>query len=331
MRSIRKDDCGVLVLSHREDIDGIASAALVKLKYGVPDSNIFYSDYTERMLRSVYNGIARLNPISPTLFITDLNANDHLIPVLRDIMTLVRRRGGKVIWIDHHPWSTKCTAALVPLCASVIAGESRMCATELIMRRLKMHGPFLTRLAMLVRCSDFDIRPRSRKDAELVRAYGFGISYYNMLCSESVGDKKIRSLASSIADGKFTNRDLLRSASTFKRISRQRIIAMKGDLHILGDICVGFSKSVTYREACTAMLRATKRSIVIYVNTDNGKTSVVSRGPDITRLAWAFNGGGHPHASGFKLDTEKYRVKSSSGRGLFLRDLAREASRLKIA
>lgn len=321
----------VLVISHREDIDGIASAALLKAKYGIPDSRIFYVDYTERMLEGAYNAIRKLGTRNATLYITDLNANDHLIGVLTKIMHLIKDGGGRVLWLDHHPWSKKSTDALSPLCDTLLNKEGKLCATELVLRRLKLQDRFFSTLALVTHYSDFNLKPRTIEYGRLVHIYGFGISYYNMMCAERVCSRRLAELARALTNHRFTDRNLVASATLFERLARQRTAVMLKDLrYVGGSIAVGFSRSITYREACTAVLRKSGRPVAVYVNIDSGRTSITSEKPDVTALAWAFGGGGHPHASGFGLDTKVYNVKTEVGRAKFLAALQKKSAELGV-
>ena len=94
----------VCVMSHASDIDGVGSAALIRMRYGVPLKRIFFADYSTESLDYVDSKLKPLYGSGITLFITDLGTNESLVAEYRSIIDAVRKGGGRVIWFDHHPW-----------------------------------------------------------------------------------------------------------------------------------------------------------------------------------------------------------------------------------
>ena len=62
-----------IVISHSDDLDGIASGALVRMKYGVPLDRIFYTDYTKAGLVNMAKHVRKLDLKEVDLFVLDLN------------------------------------------------------------------------------------------------------------------------------------------------------------------------------------------------------------------------------------------------------------------
>ena len=128
----------IFSLTHANDIDGLGSAALLKIAYGMSSENIFFTDYSaEGLSYSIKKLSERIGKRSITLFMTDLGMNDYLIDTYRKIIMKVKRQGGKVFWFDHHVWSPSQIEKIASICDVAIIGEnSRYCATEITYRNL---------------------------------------------------------------------------------------------------------------------------------------------------------------------------------------------------
>ncbi len=92
------------------------------------------------------------------------------------------------------------------------------------------------------------------------------------------------------------------AAKSYERTNNLRIRALLGGLEVVsGKMAVGFSKEVDSSDACRAMLDRTGADISILIKTGSRTASIRSVKSDMTALAMAFGGGGHPHAAGFEV------------------------------
>ena len=64
----------VFVITHANDLDGIASAALLRMKYNMPLQNLFFTDYSDKWLKYAVSGIERKAKNNGIIFITDLRS-----------------------------------------------------------------------------------------------------------------------------------------------------------------------------------------------------------------------------------------------------------------
>ena len=85
------------------------------------------------------------------------------------------------------------------------------------------------------------------------------------------------------------------------------------------NVAVGFSSRnlVDTNDACAAIMARAHSDVAIFIKTRRRSAGVRSKRNDISKLAMAFGGGGHPHASGFSVP-KKYGLGSERERQLFV-------------
>lgn len=324
----------IFSLTHANDIDGLGSAALLKVAYGMGSENIFFTDYSEEGLSySIKKLSERIGKKSITLFMTDLGMNDYLIDTYRKIIMKVKRQGGKVVWFDHHVWSLSQIKKIASLCDVAIIGEnSRYCATEITYRNLisgKMlskNNKFLRKFVWIVHKSDFNKKPEKRKDYELIGTYAMSIMSYITLGPSEIRDKKLRDIIDVIAAGRFSSPRIVSDGRKFSDRNERLTKIMLKNLYKIGDIAfVGFSPNLQSTLGCGAIMDKTKCDIAIYINTENHTGHLRSRISDTTLLSRRMGGGGHPHASGFPIDRKRFSgFGSDASRKEFVEFLAGE-------
>ena len=319
-----------IVISHANDVDGVGCAALLKMQYGTRDSDIFLIDYSSDALKAVERAIRKARPKSASLFITDLSANDEKVGLFLSIIGTIRKGGGKVFWFDHHPWTKNAAKKISKKCDRIICGERDECASEITVRELKLKGRFVDAFKRICHYSDFNLKPRDRRTASLIKTYALGIASYNIM-PKAAAQRRLKELAGTLSGGKLTNSDLVKEARKFELISRKRIRTMTKELSLIGGkIAVGFAKSLQSTNACYWIIRESGRDIGIFINLDAKKGNIRSVVSDISPLAAALGGGGHPHASGFSFDPKRYDVKTWRGRMLIMDRIEREAAKLGL-
>ncbi len=319
-----------MVISHCADIDGIGAAAMLLTKYRIRPADIFFIDYSDGALKKVEREIRKRKPRDTNLFITDLGANDSKITTFLSIIKTVKKGGGKIFWFDHHPWSRKAVKAISPECDTIICGERNECASDITIRQLKLRGKFVREFRRVCHISDLALPQRGRRTRRLIKTYAMGIASYNTKSSRE-SQRRLVALAKALAGGRFTNKDVVDEAREFNEISKRRIREMVKDLSLIGGkMAVGFSNSLQSTNACHHIMEKSGRDVGIFINLDAKRGNMRSKKSNITPLAQALGGGGHPHASGFSFDPRRYNVTTRKGRLLLLDRIDREASRLKI-
>ncbi len=291
----------VVVMSHANDMDGIASAALIFRRFNVPPSNLFFSDYSAEALGYAKRRICKMRGID-ALFITDLSLNDSFKPIYAEIIKTVKRLGGRVFWFDHHPWKDDDVKNIGGMCDVAIVGENKKyCATEITAAELGLNDKFARNLLRIVHISDFNLEPRDAHTRSLIGTYALGITYCNTLKSRAAIYKKLRHIVAVIGSGRLSDALLDHDADTFRRTNRERIKKMLTALYVSKGqgIAVGFSKDVQSTEACMEIIRRARVDIGVYVNTESKTGHIRSVRSDSSPLARSLGGNGHPHASGF--------------------------------
>jgi oligoribonuclease NrnB/cAMP/cGMP phosphodiesterase (DHH superfamily) len=319
-----------IVISHCADIDGVGCPALLKMKYEIPRENIFLVDYTKEALMHVQAQIKKRKPKDTNLFISDLSSNDDKVDTFLSIISMIRKGGGKVFWFDHHPWTENAVKRISPKCDTIVCGERDECATEITARQLKLKGKFVADFIDICHQSDFNLHPKDKKKMSLIKTYAIGIASYNIKGS-AAAQNKLKDLADAISAGRFANNDIVKEAKEFDRISKKRIAIMIKDLSLVGGkIAVGFAKSLQSTNACYWVMKASGRDVGIFINLDANRGNIRSVKANISPLAMALGGGGHPHASGFAFSPKKYNTATKKGRLLLLDNIDKEASKLGI-
>ncbi len=321
----------VISLTHATDIDGVGSAALVRIKYGTPLNRIFFTDYNEDMLRHAARGIKGAVRSGTILIIADLAVNDRTLPHFLNIVKTVKRANGRVFWFDHHPWTSKAEKTLAPLCDIAIFGENhRYCGAEITRIELNIKGKFPTTFCRIVHYSDFNIKPPTEKDYRTVGYYALSITSYHLL---QIGERTnaLRHMAEVISSGKLLDGRIKRDADRFRKLNDMEVKKMLSHVYLGKEIALGFAGHIQKTYACMKLIEKTGKDIGIYVNLKDRRGHMRSIRSDVSRLAQRFRGGGHVHAAGFSPDFKKYNhFRKESDRARFLGDLEKTAVRERI-
>ncbi len=299
----------MVVISHSGDIDGIASAFLLKEAFDVPLKNMFFINYGEEDLAHLEREIAKIAKKGKlSVYISDLSADGKSMPTFSRIIDVAKRSGGEVSWFDHHPWGEDSIKKIAARCKIAVVGEnSKYCATEIVYRMFFNREKFLDTLSEVVHYSDFNVKPEDNKIYKIIGYYALGITFYNTSTSRSMIDRKMRSIVSTLEERKLYDRKIVDAAKTFEKINKDRIKKMIKELYLIGGkIAMGFSDDIQSTQACVSIIEASGRDIGVYINTRNGKGHMRSIRSNTSMLAKALGGNGHPHASGFKLDVNEY-------------------------
>lgn len=298
----------VAALSHTSDIDGIGAASLVRMKFHAPLSNIFFTGYSAAEVAEAEAAIRPLYKKRVLLFITDLVPESKAIPVYERIVDGISKGGGAVIFLDHHPWGGEAVQKVAKKCLIAVFGENRqMCATELTRRCLGMDSKFAISFTRLVHHADFYIQLQEKGLSRLLEQYAMHIGGVNMCRSYGTKMKKLRHMVKVISSGRLIDGEISRGAERFALLNEERIGKMLKNLYIIsGKMAVGFSKQVDSTRACMSVIKEAHTSMSVVVNLDHSKASMRSVKPDISRLANAMGGGGHPHAAAFNIDMKRY-------------------------
>ena len=171
----------VAVITHIADIDGVGSAALVRMRFGMPSGNVFFAAHSADEMREVEKGMRRLYSKGVLLFITDLSLRKETAPFFERIIRNVKKGGGGVVVLDHHAWDGAMVERIATKCDFAAFGENRkMCAAELTRSFLGLEGKFVDEFMDMVHHSDFFILNKDKKRQEIEDQWKLCIDYFNM-------------------------------------------------------------------------------------------------------------------------------------------------------
>lgn len=320
----------IAVLTHSADIDGVGAASLIKIKYNLPSSRLFFSGYNKEDILFAEKKMRKFYGKDFTLFITDLSLNDPVIEVWRAIVKKVKAKGGKVYWFDHHPWSKKAIARVAKECEVAIVGENeKYCATEITRIELGLDTPFINEFVRVVHFSDFNLKPRDARSRNLIKAYALSITSFTKSKSGDSIQRSLRHYTDVISGRRFTDEKILSESRKFEKLNNDRIKKMLKEIYLVGSkIAIGFAAGVQSTQGCGAIINATGRDVGIVIDPNAGKGSFRSITSDISGMAAQLGGGGHPHASGFEIDVKKHPLKTKVDRENFVKRIQKIGSTL---
>ncbi len=316
-------------LTHQSDIDGVGSAALIKMNYGLPSKNMFFTDYSVENVTKSATAIKKAAKEGAVLIIADFGLNKLIEDQMSGLIDNIKKKKGSVYWFDHHPWSEEHIRRIASKCDAAIVNENaKFCATEIVRNELMLNSKFCKRFAEIVHHCDFNLMPKEKQKRDLFIAYGMCITSYNQIKNYQKRCDKLRHAAGVIAAGKFSDKMMERDAAKFDKMNKERISDMiKNKLFILDTVAVGFQKRVQATVAGSEIIKKSGKDISIYVNLDNMQGHIRTVKANCTPLAVYLGGGGHPHASGFPVD-KRYNLSKEADRNKFALFIDKKAAEL---
>ncbi|MEM4484910.1 MAG: hypothetical protein QW366_04130 [Sulfolobales archaeon] len=159
----------VAVISHEEDIDGLASATLLLRFYR--ESSIILTNYHKmkwvHAVRKVHDLCRSYKNLE--LFISDLNLKPWMLEKLDKGLEECSEK--KVYWIDHHVWDEESLRLVEKLGYVKTYGDREHTSTELVARFLGVHDEVVEILSELSRDSDYGLfkNPLTEPLTDLIR------------------------------------------------------------------------------------------------------------------------------------------------------------------
>lgn len=191
----------LICISHKEDADGISSAALVRQAFGGDAILVDYPGQMEALNQVV------LDEKLKSLYICDLGLSKKTQDEFIDIMTTLRKNKVAVTYIDHHDIDPNVTKALEKLKVKVIHDVNECTAIQVysaFKSKLNDHASFVATCAAI---TDYmEDRPISSK---LLQIYDrqFALISATVLTYNIVGHQKepdyLLYLVEELADSKF--------------------------------------------------------------------------------------------------------------------------------
>jgi oligoribonuclease NrnB/cAMP/cGMP phosphodiesterase (DHH superfamily) len=323
------DPRNIFSLTHQSDIDGVGSAALIKMRYGIPAKNMFFADYSpENVIRSKQE-ITKAAKDGAVLIIADLGLNEATKQPMLELINNIKNKDGSVYWFDHHMWSDSWIKDVASKCDAAIVNENaEYCATEIVRNELSLNSAFCMRFAQIVHYSDFNLRPKNNAYMKMIIEYATCITSYSQITDYQRRNNKLRHVAEVISTGRLSDSIIRSDAAEFDKVNKTRIKELVSKrLIVLDNVAVGFQKRVNSTLAGSEIIKQSGKDIAVYINTDDLHGHIRTKKADCVKLANYLGGGGHPHAAGFTLK-KKYDFSKESERRKFATLIDRKAKEL---
>src|SRR5918994_3811306 len=114
----------VICLSHREDVDGLSSAALIKAAFKA--KSVILVDYSnlisnlQKLIESLSSSESKSEPVFDRVFICDLGLSKKNEKNFIDILGNLISKGCTVTYIDHHDLSKDVESELKHLGVALV-------------------------------------------------------------------------------------------------------------------------------------------------------------------------------------------------------------------
>ncbi len=317
-----------LVFSHEQDVDGLFSAAVLKMAH--PQSEVILTNHGFENMCVVKDKILSFiqSSDSGTIIISDIAVNrESYLPVF-EALNISKQKGFSNIWIDHHVWAEDMKEIFSPICEMVLYSESEIgnsaskkCATELCIERFTPANAYAKTLGFIAHRTDFPDSPRF----PLPPLTGL-ISYY--LGKKELNHKLYSVILDNVCDGILWNTEMqddmieasheidesitrsINSAiirefdfgpatSVEKEVRKVRVAIAKADSFVSRSILLGKIIDDNGVDLAIAYTQEGKLSFRRGHPGTNGDIQI-----DCSTIASAFGeGGGHPGAAGGFLRT----------------------------
>jgi len=151
---------GVLVFSHEQDVDGLFSAAILKIAF--PDCEFMLTNYGLEKMQAVASKIESFmqdNKAPGTIIIADIGVNEESYSPVLLALQRAKEKGWKNIWVDHHIWLQEPRDKLAQVCEMVISSEEaeemKKCTAELCTEKFAPDSRLARQLASIAHRTDF--------------------------------------------------------------------------------------------------------------------------------------------------------------------------------
>jgi single-stranded DNA-specific DHH superfamily exonuclease len=154
-RSKSKRIPSVFCISHRKDIDGISSAALVK---SFTNAEVVLVDYTD-----LTDALERIKDCRE-LYICDLGLNEKIVPeFLTEVRRLIRE-GTSISYIDHHPINSEVMQHLLHAGVDCVHSLNECTGVQIYLKFQDSLRPNMKALACYAAITDYmDSQPVAKR------------------------------------------------------------------------------------------------------------------------------------------------------------------------
>ncbi len=300
IKRITESPSKCICFTHRRDLDGLGSAAMLVHYLKLPISNVFFSDHENAEMERALATIKEAGIWNGVAIFVDLPINPSMDDIVGSIIGFLRETGNLVVWLDHHRLADS-SEGVVRGCDFTICGEGDECGTELVydnlVRREDGYGKELARIAHI---SDFYVLGTGYSG--VVTNIGGAITYANYT---PYNDGELRNIVVDMANGDYSSRSIMRGSENYDREAKENIKIFRDTVtvHEVGKLRIGIGSGfhIDATDACRGVIiKEFGCDIGVMINTKEGKVNFRSNSDrvDTSLLARSLGGGGHPQASG---------------------------------
>lgn len=305
----------VSIVSHRADLDGVASAVLatefVMARHGVPPDKVIFADYEDAK-----TCIARAAIDADELWILDLSIRE---PNIAEFFRHIPRES--VFYFDHHNSSVPTVEAWEGKASLYFDDSGNYCTADLLYEAASqvapsfIKNPVYDQIVAATHSRDLwvnDVREGALL-TDAIAILGAGSVYQELVEQPSSSfESKFPRLfqeAVVIADGQ-------RAAAMSMANNTKMVVPVKDGCNLVYAITTGYQSEVGHM-----ILQQHPGSYAIMFNLSNLTGSIrcdnetaKEHGIGANNIASLFvGGGGHPYAAGFPLSTDMSRVILQNG------------------
>ncbi|MGC8661787.1 MAG: DHHA1 domain-containing protein [Nitrososphaeria archaeon] len=299
-----------VIVSHKADLDGVASAALMIRKF-VKNSEpfiIFMRDYEDEseVIPSALLGLRDCK-----VYISDISI---MLKGFDKILERISKIDGKVLWTDHHEYTEENMKMLKDLGVDLMIDPNSPAAAILVAQRYGLDDEHSKRLVDMATQSD-SWKIREEKVMDLVNI----IDYYNYL-EKKMERSRLASLSCILAQNdpdKMPAEDLKAVLEHYKKVKGrafEKVLSTSTET-VLNGLKFRFALSpsiISGTQATDLLIKNFKADVYIAIKEDGGVSFRRGRDDiDLSKMAALFGGGGHAYAAGAglgdKIDEQKFR------------------------
>ncbi|MEM3228000.1 MAG: DHHA1 domain-containing protein [Candidatus Micrarchaeaceae archaeon] len=304
----------IVIISHRSDLDGISSAALIAryaAKYQKLPFYIALKDYADK--ENIIDDII-LGTADSEIFISDLSTNQGNIDKIIARLKILKKNKNKIYWMDHHKTTDLIVNKLKKIVDVLDVRASNFPASQIVYDRVYskngIRDSHAKMLAILGTDADL-MKLRHKITPKLVSI----IDYYNYIDAGSAFYPDLVQLALSIAMPKIASKeDALLDDVRLKEIEYYESLKKAAAKKVLDNVEIFKAGKYSFALFNYPSLFSGSQISVYVLNANNvdasvgfnehGKGSVRRKNNDIdcAEIASHFGGGGHAFAAGFSLD-----------------------------
>ena len=302
----------VLAFSHEQDVDGLFSAAIMKIAF--PGCEIVLTNYGLEKMSAVAEKIASFvnSRDAGTIIIADVGVNEESYDPVFQALRHAHEKGWKNVWVDHHLWPEGPKEKISQVCEMVLFAEkedgTKKCAAELCAERFTPGSKLARQLSAIAHRTDFP--DATRFPIPPLTAL---ISYY--LGFPKLGGRLHSVILDNVTRGVLWNMEMQDDMIEASRLIDESIarsvegMAVKGFAYDSKTVRVAIAKSDSFvsRSMLLGRIMDDNEVDIAIAFTEDGKISIRRKsGPDgsnsgvnCSEIARNFKeGGGHEGAAG---------------------------------